>query len=117
MGYACDANGLFGWRSGGSPAGQLFGLDLRAYLRTYCSGPDSAQMDAVCRKVADYDLAIEGVRLIASVPGYHKGADRLKWGHMVRSVHVQTSLCVNTRTLQLASTFTAAILLTPPAQT
>ena len=62
---------------------QRFGRDLLAYLAAYCRGPNAAPMDAVCRKVAAHNLSIEGVRLIGSVPGYHKGPEKLKWGHMV----------------------------------
>jgi len=59
-------------------------------------------------KLKGYDFSSASVILIPSVPGYHKGADRLKYGHMkVRSVLEKEKMHEKFKTSPIACQFSS----------
>ena len=55
-----------------------FQQDLVDYLRTY----QAKTFDFAIGKILKHEMSNVTVRLIASVPGYHKGDSMYKWGHL-----------------------------------
>jgi len=55
--------------------------DFKTDLLNYLSSYNLSQVEKIKEELENFDFSQVKVRLVASIPGRHKGEEKFKWGH------------------------------------